>query len=430
MLNLRKYLPLLLLYGCVPAGSPTQSGSGKTLLYENHDYEGIVGQVQLYPEISNNSYSELENPVINPTLRTPLKLKFDLFLENFTPVTVRYIHCQADWRPSNLAEIRFLDNYNEFPVDGFEYSANTKIPYVAYSIQLQPPTQPGNYILCAYRGYDKSDILFTRRLLVVGDEVGIQSQLKMTTSVANRWTNQQINFSIDYSRIASPINPLRDLSVVILQNHNWNRAIKNLTPTLIRQDQSYLEYNHFNDENTLPAGNEFRFFDLRAIDYRGQNVGVIKKEENRVIATILKDKSRKNTAYSQLNNDLNGGYYLENRDPGDSQLMSEYVWTFFKLEEEPVTGSVYITGKFNNWNLEDFNKMEYDTASGGYIGKLLLKQGYYNYSYTVVSPYESVNFFEGDFNRSTNDYEIIVYLRDPATNIDRIAGYKSFSGSL
>lgn len=424
-----KYIPLLLLVACVPVSTP-MSYSSKTLLTEDLNYEPLVGMVQVFPKLSNGEYNELEDAVIALQAQGDLQLKFDLLQENFIPLNARFVHCQADWALSNLPDIRFTDDYNEFPINDFEYSAGTQTAYITYSGSIPSPKIAGNYLLVVYRGYDKQDVLFSRRVLVFFQKIVIENTLRMSTSVSVRNLNHQIDFSVDYKNLSPTINPLRDFRVMILQNHNWATALADLQPTLIRQDESYLEYHHFNLENNFSAGNEFRFFDLRSIDYRGMNVANITKEMTPVQAFLRQDKDRSRESYSQLNRDINGSYYLDNTDPGDSPLHSEYVETHFQLLEDEIEGDVYVMGKFNNWRKDAANKLIYDPHSQSYRGKVLLKQGYYNYIYEVKAPSLPASYFEGNHFQTSNEYEILIYWRNPTTNIDELVGYRSFLSGL
>lgn len=255
------------------------------------------------------------------------------------------------------------------------------------------------------------------------NDVSTQANVSLSKMVRDRSTHQQIDFSLNYGRLKDAI-PSRDLSVVILQNHRWDQALKDLTPTLTRPDQSMLEYRHFNGENTFPAGNEFRFFDLRSIDFRGMNVANVQKEDSRILAFIGLDKPRTNLAYSQLN-DINGRFYLVNSDPGDSQLMSEYVDVYFELQTKKLNGDIYLIGRYNQWAKNTSNLMHYDESRSSYRTKLQLKQGYYNYAYSLESESNPESYIENSHFQTINEYEILVYFRSPYNNFDELVGYQS-----
>lgn len=430
-MNYYKRLPLLILMvflsKCVPV-TPTSGVNYTSLTYSNKDYSSYIGMVRLFPESSNENAS-LENPVI-ALGRESLHLEFDLLEENYRNLNVRYIHCNVDWTPSDLTSIQFLNDYNEFPVNQYQYSENTQIPYVNYSVTLPSPTKSGNYLLVIYKDNDPRDILITRRFLVFEQKTEMDVQVLQSSLVSKRRVNQELQFGIRYEGL-DQVNPLRDFQVVILQNHNWATQLKGLQPTLIREDQGYLEYDHFNGENNFPALKEFRFFDMRSVDFRGMNVAGVRKDTHPIRAYLTPDRSRYHQAYTQINNDLNGNYFLQNTDPNDSPLQSEYVEVHFELISEPISsGEVYVSGQLTNWNFLASNHMEYDQETRSYKGRLLLRQGYYNYLYWVYSENEPADLLEGSSFQTSNQYEILFYYRNAFNNFDELIGYKSFQAEI
>lgn len=421
-----KYLPLLaaaipfFFQGCVPV-TPATTDPGKSIIYDDVDYESLVALVQVYP-VNENTQASLSYPVIS--LNDPgIYLSFDLMEENATYLNARLVHCNANWEPSILTDIQYLNVYNEFTINQYNYSANTRIPYVHYYTTLPTPAVSGNYLVVVYRNNDKEDLIFTRRFSVFQQKTTIDSEITQSSIVAKRIQNQQVRFAVSYEGLGN-VNPLREIKAVLLQNHNWNMALTDLKPTLMRPDQNFLEYHHFNGENNFPGGNEFRYFDLRSIDYRGMNVSNIRKEEDKVQAFLGQDKPRADLAYSQLNQDLNGRYYLQNTDPNDSELQSEYVEVFFSLLSERLDGKVYIFGQFNNWALNAANQMRFDPETQSYRGKLWLRQGYYDYAYWIQSDTRPGYAIEGSFYQTENNYEILIYYRDPFKNYDELIGYQ------
>lgn len=390
---------------------------------DDMNYDVNVGMVQLLP--SSSQPRDLDYPVLH--LDEPgLNLSFDLFEENSSYLFAYIKHCNRDWTPSNLSDIQFSDIYNEHNINNYSYSANTTIPYVHYQIELPTPTKSGNYVVVVYKDGNKSDAVFSRRFLVYDNKAKIEYTTHASNNISSRMKNQQIEFEVSYKGIEQA-NPLREFHVVLLQNHNWNTKISGLQPTLIRQDEQYLEYHHFNQENNFSGLNEFRFFDLRMVDYRGMNISHIEKGPTHIDAYIGMDKSREHQAYAQLIDDLNGDFYLKNNDPSDNELQSEYVNVHFELLTNQISNPIYVTGRFNNWQLDTKNKMIFDQQSMSYKTNILLKQGYYDYFYYVDSPESDFYMLEGSHFQTENNYEILFYYRNPFYNYDELIGYKAFN---
>ena len=178
-------------------------------------------------------------PIIQPI---PLVLKFDeINTDEADYYRAKIIHCDYSWAPSQVSDLQFLYEYNEFSIDQFDFSIATKVPYTHFTFTLPKVKLPGNYLLVIYREPDEKDIIITKRFIVFDQRGVVQRRL-----------NQQIQFILDYTSF--PIsNPYLDVKVVVKQNQRWDNAIYDLKPTMIKEDINQIEYRHFNFENNFKA---------------------------------------------------------------------------------------------------------------------------------------------------------------------------------
>ncbi|WKN41107.1 DUF5103 domain-containing protein [Tunicatimonas pelagia] len=364
---------------------------------------------------------------------TPLVLAFDILElgENIsTDYRAKLIHCNADWRKSNLSNIDFLFEYNEFPITNEAFSYNTKVPYTQYRMSVPRVKLPGNYIISVYEDGNEANVVLTKRLMVYDQMMGVGAEVIQSSGVTERVTSHQIEFFVDYGSVDIP-NPLEDIYVVVRQNNRWFNAIEGLEPTFVRQERQQLEYQHFDLQNNFYAGNEYRFFDLRTLNALGQNVGDIRRDQVPVEAFLLPDRNRSTELYSQYE-DLNGAYVLGNLDIRGDELSADYVQTQFLLEaNQKIAGDVYVVGAFNNRELTPENRMVYDSTLKSYTADLLLKQGFYNYQYYVVDSQDDYPYpFEGSYFEVESEYDILVYTRPIGTRGDILAGYTRISSQL
>ncbi|MCK5210594.1 MAG: DUF5103 domain-containing protein [Cyclobacteriaceae bacterium] len=359
--------------------------------------------------------------------RIPLVLKFDeLYTDEADYYKAKIIHCNLDWSPSNLSELQYLYEYNEFNVDEFEFSIATKVPYIHFTFPVPKVKLPGNYLLIVYRDMDEEDIIISKRFIVYDQKVKIIGAVELSTGVVQRRLNQQIEFVVDYTKFPIP-NPYLDLHVVLRQNHRWDNAIYGLKPTMIKEDISQLDYRHFNFENNFKAGNEFRFFDIRSVHFGGRNVEKTNISETQIDAYLYFDKSRGTEPYSFIN-DLNGGFVIENSEGNNDFLESDYFNVHFFLDlKEQINENIYLCGKFTDWRYGDINKMKYIDVSGIYLCNLILKQGLYDFQYCIPGNQENPTMLEGNHFETKNEYEIIVYYKDLMLNTDVIIGYRNLN---
>lgn len=416
MMYVYRILLCMGLASCVPvAQSSFNSDSNpKVLMLMDFAYEPQIKTIQLSPENAPLA------PAVTPLGVWNLLLRFDDLRPERDTYYAKIIHCNYDWTKSDLPDLDYLSTYNEFPINNAEYSVDTHIPYVHYWFQLPPVRLPGNYVLVIYRGTNLEDIVLSKRFMVFEQVVSFtkDGNLIGPGSIANM--NQQLNFTVNYDKLTI-LNPLLDVHVNIRQNERWDNTATNVSPSFVREIEKELEYRFFDEAKMFRGGNEFRFFDLRSLNNPGRNVAYVAKIDKPYEVFIAKDKTRGGESYSQYN-DLNGKYMIDNYDYRDLAF-TNYANVVFSLESPRVQGDVYVTGAFNYWNLNKENKLHYDSTQGLYTGKVLLKQGWYDYQYLVKSPHVPATFFEGSHFETENYYEIFVYNRPFQPRADLLIGY-------
>ncbi|HEY3403446.1 MAG TPA: DUF5103 domain-containing protein [Ohtaekwangia sp.] len=409
----------LLCSACTPLAqsSAISDSNPKALKLIDKAYESQVKTILLYP------ISHPLAPAVARLGQNNLVLEFDDLRADLDTYYAKIIHCTYDWQMSTLQDLDFMKEYNEFPVNTYEFSVDTHIPYVHYSFRIPQVRLPGNYVLVVYRGSNKEDIILSRRFMVYDTRIEFINDGKMVGSGAVADLNQQINFTINYKNLEIQ-NPLSDVHVVIRQNQRWDNLAVNVRPSFVREIEKELEYHFFDDDKMFRGGNEFRFFDLRSINYPGRNVASVTKTVKPFQVYIAKDKSRQGEAYAQYE-DLNGNFRIDNYDYRNPAF-TNYTNVQFSLQSKPIKGDVFVTGALNYWNLDDQNRMKYDSAQGIYTANMLLKQGWYDYQYLVNSPEFNSYLFEGSYFQTENFYEVFVYYKPFQPHTDLLIGYLKF----
>jgi len=390
------------------------ANSSKVLSLKDVIYEEQIRTVELSPE-----GLPLE-PAVTTFGGRPLLLQFDDLVPDRDSYYARIIHCNFDWTKSELQDLDYMNEFNEFTLNDSEFSVDTHIEYVHYWWRIPPVKIPGNYVVMVYRGGDRSDLILTKRFMVYTNAVSFTNNGNAIgpSSIAN--INQQINFTVGYDNL-NILNPLVDMHVVIRQNGRWDNIAMDLRPTFVHEIEKELEYRFFDEAQMFRGGNEFRFFDLRSLNNPGQNVGTVSKAQKPYEVYIATDKPRTNSAYGQYN-DLDGSFMIENYDYPELSF-SNYAAINFTLSTPPVDGDVYVTGGFTYWNLLPENLMKYDAERKQYTSRILLKQGWYDYQYVVKSKTLPTYYFEGSHFETENYYEIFVYNRPYQPRADVLIGY-------
>jgi hypothetical protein len=174
------------------------------------------------------------------------------------------------------------------------------------------------------------------------------------------------------------------------------------------------------------AGNYFYHFDTKSIKTAGLFTDYIRLEK--IYNTYLyTNEPRYSYPYSSQQ-DFNGGFVLRTVDGGDIATEGDYSNVHFSLKTdiEYYDKDIYVYGAFNDWRLEEDNKLTYNSSYEVYETSILLKQGYYDYKYVVVDNIKNQflpDAISGSFYQTENNYAIIVYYRGVNSRYDRIVGF-------
>ena len=70
--------------------------------------------------------------------------------------------------------------------------------------------------------------------------------------------------------------------------------------------------------------------------------------------------------------------------------------------------------------------MEYDYGTNSYQATVMLKMGYYSYQYLVLDDdgFTHVMPTEGSYFQTENQYQALVYYREPGGRTDLLLGYQ------
>ena len=419
-----KYYLILL---CSWAGTTllTAQPEFKGLIYDNHIYVDHIKSAQFYID-----GFPLDDPIININEQSPLILLFDDLANEVEDYFYTFIHCDMDWNPSNLSSMEYMDGFAEERIVDYEYSFKTLVPYVNYVVNLpnrnQRYTKTGNYLLVVYQRDRENIPLITRRFVVYDTKLLIEANLVRPTKVAKLRSHQEIDFTVYRDPKFKIQNPMQTLRATVLQNGRWDNAITDLKPFFLRPNAFVFDYQ---DQIIFPAGKEFRFIDIRSLRFRNFNIAEIVERPNGHDIFMKTDTERGIDAYLKIN-DANGKFTIENQDRGDSFLSADYADVIFsyKVADPAFDKDIYLQGAFNDWQISNDYRMVYNERINAYVGKVPLKQGYYNYQYVYIDPSAAaptpdIKESEGHWHETENNYNILLYYRPFGARYDQVIGY-------
>jgi hypothetical protein len=391
-------------------------------VYSNYVYNEKIKTVQLYREGWNLSY-----PVLKLHSPEKLELHFDLLDDNADTYYYTFIHCDKDWKKSDISERDYLDGQPENPVEEYEASFNTTVAYYHYKVSFPNDRVSlrlsGNYIIVVYPVEKPDEPVLTRRFMITEDAVGINVSTHRPLMTQDNNAGQQVDFTVD--RIGKNIiDPYRNFYAFVLQNGRWDNVKNNLKPEFYSNNE--LKYNSLSDKNIFSGGNEFRYFDIRSTRYQSEYIRSIDFVPPGYNVYLFPSENREFKPYF-YNQDFNGKYYIAVQEGRKSDTDADYLNVYFTLpSKQKITGgNIYVSGTLNNWAYDKNNLMTYNDSERQYECTMLLKQGWYNYEYAFLrdgTTDGTAGIFEGSHYETENDYLILIYYRNPQERYDRLVG--------
>ena len=370
--------------------------------------------------------SPLSMPIVN--LNTPnnaLVLQFDHMGDQLKDYKYTLIHCDSDWQRSDLSDNEYMQGFTDDRITQVQPSFNTLAQYTHYILGLPNQnirwTRSGNYILQMF-DTDDDRLVLQRRFMVVEPLWRIDAEFVRASKVDKQDTHHEIDFTVIPKgvRVSMPQN---DVKAYVLQNGRWDNALGPLKPFITRGDNLVFDYQ---DQIIFPAGKEFRFFDIRSFDYRGEFVRSIVEMPTYFEVTLQPDESRYDRPVI-FRPDSDGRFVIDNTNANQTLLQCDYAAVLFSIKQnQELDGAdVYVFGELSDWQLKPEFKMKYDEQARAYWCEAWLKQGHYNYQYMVVDTRTGkpdLEGFEGNWFATGNQYTILVYFRPFGARFDRLLG--------
>lgn len=439
--------------------------------FRNEVYDENIKTVTL--EINN---LPTNFPVMAMNSGQYVMLKFDDLLNEERNFYYRIIHCGKDWQPSGLREIEYITGFNDERLRNYEYSVNTKTPFLHYWQKFPNKDTDfkvsGNYLIVIYE--DKIDFpVLTRRLVLTENRVAVEINGTYPGDVENIRYKQEMQVVINFDKFKMR-NPVDEVSVIMLQNEDWNNAI-DAKPSFFSGNN--LKFNKVKTFSWWGLA-EYRDFDTRSLMRLGRHVRFIERNSNSVDVMLMTDQARRNKVHI-ANFDFNGRFIVDNferlnnknvndvldqyvsdiqsdesqrqslRDSlvssinrrnqlldgeyraEERNLRSDYTNVTFVLDDDINMNNeeIYVLGSMNNWLPSEEYRLTYDQKRDMYSTQVKLKQGYYNYYYGLVDNKGAINYaaMEGSWNETENEYQALVYYRGLGDIYDRVIGFKTYN---
>ncbi len=337
--------------------------------------------------------------------------------------------CNADWSPADLNVFEYIRGFTQNRILQYRMSSATSTDYVHYQVNLPEkncmPFRSGNYLLKVFLNGDTSQLVLTRRMMIVQNQVPIGALALQPFDPALQLTHQKIQVTLDVKSINLFMQQQGKL--FILQNNRWETAKTPSQPLIIREN--LIEFNAEMDA-VFPAGKEYRWADLRSIRFLSDRIDRVDNSTLPNTVYLKTDADRTKTRYAFFP-DLNGHFSIGTTDQFNTWWQTDYMNVHFSFEpanRQPYPGrDVYIWSEATLLFPREQYKMEWNESRGLYEKTLQLKQGYYSYAYVSARSNDPVfrpdpSFTEGNYFETENEYTILFYYRSFSARYDELIG--------
>ena len=352
------------------------------------------------------------------------QLQFDDLFGNEANYYYVFVHCDYDWKPSQLSKAEYLRGFDDIRIQDYSNSFNALQIYSHYKIQFpNKNTQllvSGNFMIKILN--EEKEVVFSRKLIVYEDLVSVPMQVKRARNVKQVNAKQNLDFAIKSTTVLFQ-SPLTNVKVLLLKNGQLSTGITNIKPMYtIGNDLIY----KYDTETQFWGGNEYRFFENKDIRAANNNVGRIDSNGGIYNSHLYTDNARATNQYS-YNPDINGNFIIKNINVENNEVEADYAWVFFSASAPAYYGKsdVYVSGMFNNYALIPEYKMDYNKDKGIFEKAIMIKQGFSNYQYVLsdkTGKLDNENAIDGNYYQTENNYFALVYYKENNQRYDRVIG--------
>ncbi len=373
----------------------------------------------------------LSYPVIELSTNQSISIHFDGLGANEKNLSYRIYHCDALWNISKIALNEYANGFLENYIENYRFSLNTTTSYVHY--QLEIPNNDiqlkisGNYVVEIFETHNPGKILVRTRFFVVEPLFDIGAKIDFNTTKGMRNFYQQVHFNINTNNIIIK-DPYNEIKCVVTKNNDYQQRI-------IVNSPSYIEHNNlvFNYINALifDAGDEYSYFDCSSTQFSGPGIDRVTFFAPYYHIDLLADVFNRTKAY-QFRYDVNGRMFLRKQETDIQYANTEadYVVVHFtiKANKEDAFQNVFVEGDFCTGQRTDNFKMIYNEEFSAYQASVLLKQGHYDYKYTVKTNSGEIvpSKLTPNYYLTENEYQIYSYYKPLGSRYDRLVGFNSF----
>jgi hypothetical protein len=420
---------LTISFGACATSDETRNGdeeSSRPSVVEADDGTVTAPLIPASPEVQTlqlfRSGDESSLPVIGLTSGERLSLEFDVMGEEGRPLSVYFYHADRNWQ-YNLQPGEYMEAFSRDDIYSYDASRGTDVAYTHYEYEFPNDdisfTLSGNYVVRVTERGSEEEVLFEKAFFVTENTGKLRVDLQ--TQFGARGVAVQPVARLFPSRLLED-HPF-DIRVCFMRSIELSEIKCVEEPNLI--EASFFQFR-------LPRGQTFsvqpltHVLDITRLQESNEIAGV-DYQSSPYVVNMARDYAR--FGEDMRNVELYGQSQVSSvvHDVPNPDIDGEYVRVVFRyvpVQEQPIDGSVVVTGSFNDWQFQDKHRMTWESDEGLYRGEALVKQGLHQYQYRSTGEPT----YSRRETRAPALYTALAYYYDPSLSTDRLLVVSSVYG--
>ena len=335
-------------------------------------------------------------------------------------------HHDYDWNPSTAKKSDYLEGFDDNRIKVVKNSFNTLVPYTNYKLRIPNNDlkikASGNYSISIH--LSNGEKIFEKYFSVIDQQYQIQMSISRSNLIDNIDSVQKLKIILNCNDCSEIYNNSSELKIIVIKNQNLNDS------KILNKPKFIMSNSLIYDDIIFNGGNEFLNFDNSKI--KQTNYRILRSSLEKIYNTYLvTDMDRTNDVY-KYGRDVNGNFKLNfsaNRD----EIENDYAKVHFKFKPDKIVDKrdIYVIGRFNNFQINSYNKLNFNSKKMIYEGSFLFKQGFYDYLYGYIDPKNEnkLETYGGNFWQTENEYQVLLFHKKINDKFFKIIGQNSLSST-
>ena len=335
-------------------------------------------------------------------------------------------HHDYDWNPSTAKKSDYLEGFDDNRIKVVKNSFNTLVPYTNYKLRIPNNDlkikASGNYSISIH--LSNGEKIFEKYFSVIDQQYQIQMSISRSNLIDNIDSVQKLKIILNCNDCSEIYNNSSELKIIVIKNQNLNDS------KILNKPKFIMSNSLIYDDIIFSGGNEFLNFDNSKI--KQTNYRILRSSLEKIYNTYLvTDMDRTNDVY-KYGPDVNGNFKLNfsaNRD----EIENDYAKVHFKFKPDKIVDKrdIYVIGNFNNFQINSYNKLNFNSKKMIYEGSFLFKQGFYDYIYGYIDTknQNKLETYGGNFWQTENEYQVLLFHKKINDKFFKIIGQNSLSST-